>query len=361
MTTDINRYPMAVWALTPGGVKMGLNISRVMPDVDLYVSDRFKDIEMVSSYFQNLSDAVAQRFHQYRGHVFIMSIGIVIRIISPHLRHKTVDPAVVVVDDKGDHAVSLLSGHIGGANSLTLKISDILGAAPVITTATDKNNLPSIDLIAQYTGLFIENPDAIKIVNMALISGDKIDIYDPFHLIADSLPKISLAVHIAKNHDHSSKDNKFFTVSPGVFVYDTIADLPAHILILRPNTLVAGIGCNQGTSKQEIKSFLLEIFQRFSLSLNSLAGIATIDLKKDETGLTALADDLNVPLNFFTKHELNRVENIMSPSVQVEKYVGVKSVCEASAILAAKNGKLIVPKQSNPNVTVAVARIPFIS
>ncbi|MDH4205767.1 MAG: cobalt-precorrin 5A hydrolase [Desulfobacteraceae bacterium] len=361
MTTDINKYNIAVWALTPGGVNLGLKISKQMPDVDLHFSERFKGAETVSSYFNNLPDAVAQWFHHYHGHVFIMSTGIVIRIILPHIRHKTIDPAVVVVDDRGDHAISLLSGHIGGANSLTRKISEIIGAAPVITTATDKNNLPSIDLIAKNAGLFIENPDAIKSVNMALISGKKIGVHDPFHLITDSFPQASLVLNIDKNDNHQSEEKMFFNKNPGVFVDDIKTDLPTHILILRPGTLVAGIGCNRGTPKMEIKSFLAEIFHRFSLSLNSLAGISTIDLKKDETGLTALAEDLNVPINFFANKELNRVENITSPSIRVEKYVGVKSVCEASAILAAKNGKLIVPKQSIRNVTVAVARIPFTS
>lgn len=360
MTTDVNRYNIAVWALTPGGVALGLKISKQMPDVDLHVSERFKGAETEASYFKNLPDTLAQRFHHYHGHVFIMSTGIVIRIISPHIRHKTIDPAVVVVDDRGDHAISLLSGHIGGANSLTRKISKILGATPVITTATDKNNLPSIDLIAKNAGLFIENPDAIKNVNMALISGEKIGVYDPFHLIIDSIP-ISLVLGIDKDGKPSSQEKIFFKTNPGVFVNDINTDLPAHILILRPGTLVAGIGCNRGTEKRELKSFLADVFRRFSLSLNSLAGIATIDLKKDETGLTDLADDLKVPINFFTSKELNRVDNITSPSIRVEKHVGAKSVCEASAILASKNGKLIVPKQSIRNVTVAVARIPFIS
>jgi cobalt-precorrin 5A hydrolase len=361
MTTDINHNKIAVWALTPGGVDIGLKISKKMPDADLHFSERFKGVETISSYFENLTDAVAQRFHHYHGHVFIMSTGIVIRIILPHLRHKTIDPAVVVVDDRGDHAISLVSGHIGGANDLTRKISEIIGAAPVITTATDKNNLPSIDLIAKNTGLFIENPEAIKSVNMALILGEKINVHDPFHLITDSFPMASLVLEIDRNDHHPKEEKMCFTKNPGVFVDDVKTDLPAHILILRPGTLMAGIGCNRGTPNKEIKSFLAEIFHRFSLSLNSLAGIATIDLKKDEPGLTALAEDLNVPINFFTTNELNQVKNITLPSIRVEKYVGVKSVCEASAILAAKNGELIVPKQSIRNVTVAAARIPFIS
>jgi len=121
------------------------------------------------------------------GHIFIMSTGIVIRIIAPLIRHKTKDPAVVVVDEKGLHAISLLYGHIGGANELTLKIAGITGADPVITTATDINKIPAIDLLACKKGLVIENPGAIKNVSMALLSGRKIILHDPYQYLTGTL------------------------------------------------------------------------------------------------------------------------------------------------------------------------------
>ena len=147
----------------------------------------------------------------------------------------------------------------------------------------------------------------------------------------------------------------------GVFVDDKRVDLPDNILILRPPSLVAGIGCNRNTGFDEIKGFLMDVLARFDLSPKSLKSLASIDLKSDEPGLLALAKDLDLPVRFFTKRELNSVETIQNPSTMVEKHIGVKSVCEAAAILGSNQGSLILPKQLTRNVTVAVARIPFAS
>jgi len=259
----------------------------------------------------------------------------------------------VVVDEMGRHVISLLSGHIGGANTLAKKVAGLIGADPVITTATDINMVPAIDVIAKEKDLFIENPDAIKNVNMALLTGGKIFLHDPFNILHNTIPNSSLLMDSDLNGN--SKD------IPGVFIDDVLVDLPSNILILRPGSLVAGIGCNRNTSMKEMKFFLLEILKRFGLTSASLRSIATADIKGDEPGLLALAKDLELPLKFFDREELNQVKDIKTPSAMVEKHIGAKSVCEAAAILAAKHGKLIVPKQSIRNVTVAIARISFTS
>ena len=128
-------------------------------------------------------------------------------------------------------------------------------------------------------------------------------------------------------------------------------------LILRPPTLTAGIGCNRDTAMQEMKALLERVFEQFHISLHSLIGLASIRLKADEAGLLLLAENMDLPLYFYDRQELNQVKTIENPSLMVEKHVGVKSVCEAAAILAAKNGTLLVPKHSTKNATVALARI----
>jgi cobalt-precorrin 5A hydrolase len=326
---------LAIWAITPNGAILAQKIAEGLPESEVFFS---KSLEM------RLSDAVAQIFGKYQGHIFIMSAGIVVRLIAPLIRHKTLDPAVVVVDDMGQHAISLLSGHIGGANVLTHRVAECIGAKPVITTATDVNQLPAIDMIAKEKGLFIENPEAIKHVNMAILTGKPINIHDPFGLIAP-LPQPFPNTERGGGAD-----------GVGVFIDDIITNLPPQTLILRPASLIAGIGCNRNTDISEIKRLLSDVLQKFRLSLYSLAGIASIDLKKDEAGLIALADELKLPLYFFSKEELEKVKEIQTPSEMVKKHIGVKSVCEAAAILAAKTGKLIVPKHLTKNVTVAVVR-----
>jgi cobalt-precorrin 5A hydrolase len=121
------------------------------------------------------------------------------------------------------------------------------------------------------------------------------------------------------------------------------------------------MGCNRNTPMEEMMDLLEATLDEFQLSRGSLSGLASINLKADESGLLALAHSLGLPLYFYDKQELNQVTEIKTPSLMVEKHIGVKSVCEAAAILAAQNGTLVVPKQTTRNVTVAIARIAFMS
>ena len=353
---------IAFWAVTPNGAKLIDRLSRDLPDADSYVSRNLAVKKSSPILFERLSVTLEDKFHQYAGHVFIMSTGIVVRVIAPLIQNKTKDPAVVVVDDLGKNAISLLSGHLGGANELTRKISQIIGANPVITTATDINEVPAIDMLAKENNLFIENPGAIKTVNMALLAGKKIMACDPHNILKNALPgsenltSNELMKHFKKIGQHIDiKDVAY------VFIDDLRIDLPTAVLVLRPASLIAGIGCNRNTQAAEIGTHLEDVFAKNNLALSSLKGVASIDLKADEKGLIMTAENLNLPLTFFSKQELNRVKNIKNPSKVVEKHVGVKSVCEAAAILAARGGTLIVPKQSTKNVTVAIARINCLS
>jgi cobalt-precorrin 5A hydrolase len=350
---------IAIWVITPNGTQLADMLSMNVSDVDVYVSQNIRETTACFK-FRSLSETLVKKFHQYTGHVFIMSTGIVIRVIAPLIRHKTEDPAVVVVDDRGIHAISLLSGHLGGANELTQKIAGIIGANPVITTATDVNKVPAIDVLAKEKSLFIENPPAIKTVNMALLKGEKIHVHDPYGFLANCLPNSEPRTYggSKKHFEQKDRDNEVEGV-PGVYVDDIKAELPARILILRPASLVAGIGCNRNTGVQEMNALLEEVLETNNLASASLKCMASIDVKADEPGLITLAQNLGLTVIFFTREELNRVKGIKNPSAIVEKHVGVKSVCEAAAIQAARNGKLIVPKQSTQNVTLAIARINF--
>jgi cobalt-precorrin 5A hydrolase len=147
----------------------------------------------------------------------------------------------------------------------------------------------------------------------------------------------------------------FLQHDAGVFVDHMRLDLPPHVLVLRPGSLVAGMGCNRGTDVEEMRKLLVDTFTKNNLSIASLRTLATVDLKADEPGLLALADALKVPITVFTRDRLKTVGQVPTPSAMVEKHIGVKSVCEAAAMLATNRGQLIVPKQKTANVTVAVA------
>jgi cobalt-precorrin 5A hydrolase len=195
---------------------------------------------------------------------------------------------------------------------------------------------------------------------MAILKGEKIYLHDPLNLLQNSLPKAESRIFEGLNQQ-LEKDRQISEkiYKPGVFIDDVRLDLPSSTLVLRPASLVAGIGCNRNTAAAEIKSLLEEVLATADLSLLSLKRLASIDVKSDEEGLIELSREFDLPLVFFKRQELNQVINIENPSKVVEKHVGVKSVCEAAAILSSRNGTLIVPKQKTKNVTVAIARIDF--
>ena len=357
-----NKDKIAIWVITPNGTKLAEMLSRDLTASDVYISRKIAPTQIGHLRFESLSETLSQKFKRYSGHIFIMSTGIVVRVIAPLINNKVEDPAVVVVDDQANHAISLLSGHLGGANALTQKVANIIGADPVITTATDVNRLPAIDVLAKEMNLLIENPGTIKTVNMALLKGEKIFVHDPFGFLGSSLPHAAPFTYggTTKHLKQHGRVNEIGGL-PGIYVDDVIVDLPLEVLVLRPASLVAGIGCNRNTAMEEMKALLEDVLATHNLALSCLTSLASIDVKSDESGLLNLSENLNLPLIFYNRQELNQVKEIKNPSIVVEKHVGVKSVCEASAILTARGGKLIVPKQLTKNVTIAIARINFLS
>lgn len=344
--------PIAIWSITPKGKILGLQIQDRFKTSTLFVSVKIWGTPPPGENiftFEKLSKEIQSQFNRFPGHVFLFSTGIAVRMIAPLLKSKITDPGVVVVDDNANHAISLLSGHLGGANLLAKKIAAVISAKPVITTATDTNDLPSIDMIAKMSHLHIETPWNIKIINMAFLMGERVSLYDPFQFIKTDLPE-TFRVHADYSFLPSSP-----RTGPGVFCSYETKDVSRETLVLRPPVLSVGIGCNRGTSCDEIKAFLFLVLENESLSHHSIFRFATTTVKEDEKGLLSLSREMNIQIDFYGKDELNSVETIETPSKMVEKHLGVKSVCEAAAILSAGSGKLIVPKKKNKDVTIAVA------
>jgi cobalt-precorrin 5A hydrolase len=279
-----------------------------------------------------------------------MATGIVVRGIAPHLQKKGTDPAVVVVDEAGKFAISLLSGHQGGANELARRVAQILNGVPVITTASDVRGLPALDLAAAWTGLAIEEPIALRQVQMAMLSGLKLQLVDPDGFLAGVLAAYP-EWFICERH----LDTALTGGRPGVYVGFRERAWPPAWLVLRPKNLVIGMGCHKGTPASELLKFIREVFNKERLSLASLKTLATIEAKKEEPGLKEAAARLGVEFIWFTKEELQTVK-VPHPSPQVIRLVGVVSVSEAAA-LKAGGGELILPKRKGANATLAVARV----
>ncbi len=336
----------AVYALTPQGAELGRRLAADMGG-DLFLS-AYIPYDDQATAFERLAELVAKQFHLYRNHVFIAASGIVVRTIAPLLKSKREDPAVVVLDQAGRFVISLLSGHLGGANRLAQEIAQITGGEAIITTATDTAGVPALDVLAQERDLAIANPEAVKVVSRVLLSGGRLQVWDPEdHL---GLGQTTSAVSRIRRVD---RIEQWVPEEAGVWVDWRQKEPQSHQLLLNPRCLIAGVGCNRGTDREEIVDLVRETFQKHALALKSLQCITTIEAKRDEGGLKGAAADLGVPLFFFGPAELNGID-VPNPSATVKKHMGVSSVCEATALLKSGKGRLLIPKIKGQNATLAV-------
>lgn len=337
---------IAIYGLTPQGARLGKLLAERL-DGDLFLPKGLAE-EHGASSFERLLVLSAETFPLYRRHVFIAAAGIVVRAIAPHLRSKRVDPAVVALDQRGKHVVSLLSGHLGGANRLAEEVAAITGGVPVVTTATDTEGVVSIDLLAEEKGLVLSNPEAVKGVNMALLRGETVQVYDPGD-------RLGLSEHPqCRSFRVLAEETEWDPASPGICVTWQIRSNDGRRLVLHPPVLVAGVGCNRGTRAREILDLITRTFSAHSLAVPSIRCLATIEEKGEEEGLLKAARVLDVDLVFLPSSELRAIA-VPNPSETVMKHMGVESICEAAALLKAGAKELLVQKTKSRNATLAVA------
>ncbi len=321
------------------------------------------DIEKFSSA------AVKRLWNKSENLIFIMASGIVVRTIAPLIKDKRTDPAVVVLDENGKFAISLLSGHLGGANRLASEVAKFLGGVAVITTASDVNNMPSIDLWAKENALIIENPDDIPGISTGFLNSGIMRVYSD---IGIELPK---EFHIADKPESAD----IIITSKSVLSSPLVGNLSSkkdagqagmtnsegkklkgrNCLLLRPKNLIVGIGCNSKTPESEIEDAIRKVMKKNNLSFLSIHSIATIDKKGSEPGLIAFAKKYKLEIKTFSADELNSAINyqpsVISISDAAFKATGVYAVAEPAALLASRSDKLLVPKHKMGNVTIAIS------
>ena len=339
----------AIYALTPRGARLGGVLADQL-NADLFLPVRLANRHNAIG-FEGLLEQVVKGFFLYPRHIFITAAGIAVRAIAPHLKGKDRDPAVIVLDQEGEYVVSLLSGHLGGANELARRVAELTGGSAVITTATDTAGAPAIDLLAKERNLCIANLKAVKAINMALLEEKPIQVFDPEDRLGLKHQDPAMFA-MAWIHNEAQWRN----AHPGVWVtwQNKKPDAELNCLVLHPRCLVAGMGCNRGTTAGEILAFIKAVFHDQRLSLKSLKCLTTIDAKKDEQGLLEAVKELNVELVFYGKSQLATIQ-APHPSSVVQKHMGVSSVCEATALLKSGHGRLLVPKTKSRNATLAVA------
>ena len=319
---------LACLSFTRFGETLAQKISQGVEDeVHCFSADTYKD-------------QLNRIMEEFDGIVFISSTGIAVRMIAPHLTSKTTDPAVVVIDDTAKFAVSLVSGHIGGANELTRKLADLLGCQAVITTASDNRGIEAVDLFAHRHHLVIEDLNAVKQITAMMVDGKRIGFYSPCRETIDY-------PNLVKNH-------------PEGCIFVDIAekiDCSTPYCLLRPRVLHIGIGCRHGKPTDQIMAAIEEVFKAHNLSLKAVRSIATIDLKANEHGIRQACNLLDCELNVYPIEQIKSIETHFDQSDFVKEITGVGAVAEPCACLA--GGKVIVPKQIIDGITIAVSQSAY--
>jgi len=275
--------------------------------------------------------------------IFIGATGIAVRYIAPHLVKKDQDPAVLCIDDQGKFVISLLSGHLGGANNLAQVISNMIGATPVITTASDGRGFTAIDLIAKGYNLYIEDLASITPITTLMVDGEEIGYYSTVSIPMD-YPRLKTF----------SRPREIQNVKGALLISEELIDLEIPHAILRPKNLNVGIGARRGVFSEKIYDLLLKTFEEQNLSVHSIKAIGSIDVKADEEGIIKLADKLNVPYRTFAKSELEPYESQCRGSDFVKKTVGVSSVSCTSALKL--GGQLILDKNAQDGITISITK-----
>ncbi len=364
------RRPFAIYAITRHGIASATRLLEALPGADLFVSQKLSSLAPLSArpFALPMGPLLADTFTAYDAHVFVISVGAVVRMVAPLLVNKKVDPAVICVDDAARFTICVLSGHVGRGNVLTDRVAAILGAQPVVTTASDAIGTLTVDILARDLGWTLDDPDrnvtrgCAAVVNAAPVLFVQ-ETGEPTFWPAGALPE---GVRYATSLE--GVDPAAFEILLVATDRDVATSHPAHFanaVVYRPKSLVVGLGCDRGASPETVARGVDALLLRNGLAAASVKSIATINLKADEPALMDLAERRGWPIRTFTAAELDVVEGIETPSETVKRHVGTRGVAEPAALLAAGAPKLVVPKQTytedgaGRSMTFAVARIPF--
>ena len=324
-------------AFTRRGVALALRARDALGEGQVWTLPKFRQ-EGVECY-ESLSDWTEEQFAQNHDLVFVGAAGIAVRSIAPCVRDKWSDPAVLSMDEQGNYVIPLLSGHAGGANRLARRLSRLIGAVPVISTATDLHQLFAVDEWAVRSGIPVADPAAAKAISAALLEGEKLGFFS--ELSHGPLPE-------------GFEERPF---APDLALTCRAAErFPERTLVLHPRLLTVGLGCKAGTSTDALEEAVSSVLREHGLARESVATLASIDLKRGEAGLLALSERWGVPLSFYSAEALSDLPGVFTASDFVQSVTGVDNVCERSAVLSAGNGALMVLKTRFPGITVAVAR-----
>lgn len=308
------------------------------------ISSRFLNYQVYSYPKRNKRESLSiwteTAFNEGDAIIFIGAVGIAVRAISPYVKNKAEDPAVVVCDELGKYVIPILSGHIGGANALSMKIAQEIGAMPVITTATDINNVWAVDNWAVKKGFKILNIENIKYISAALLKGKKVGIVSDIFVDKKELP-----TNVVMNETDTEC---------GIVLSPYVKNIYKHTLNLIPKSICIGVGSRKDSDENSLINLLNDVLSENNIDIYSIKEIATIDIKAKEKSIQKLCEYVGVNLKCFSATELNKVVGDFTKSDFVKKITGTDNVCEKSAVLLS-NGRIVVSKTIGNGVTLALA------
>ena len=342
--------PTALYAFSAQGLALARRIASRLPG-DIYVPERLAPPQGGGCLpFASIAALLAETFSRYPRHVFVGAAGIAVRAIAPHLRAKDLDPAVAVIDQQARFAVSLVSGHIGGANALARELAAITGATAVISTGTDCAGLPAVDELARARGMAVENLPAAKAVSAALLEGRPVQVFDPEGRLFEGACNGIDAGGLLR----PTQPEAWSPDAPGVWCHWRAGGSFGATFRLYPRCLCLGLGSRKNVSKEEILAHIATVFAQAGLAPQSVAAVGTATIKRDDPGICSAAAALGPEVVFYEPEALAAVPTA-GQSETVKRRTGTGSVSEAAALLLSGGGRLIVPKTKTGCVTCAVA------
>lgn len=301
---------------------------------------------------QSVTRWAGEQFQEKNALIFIGAAGIAVRAIAPFVRDKLSDSPVIAADEKGQFVIPLLSGHVGGANELAERIAAGIGAAAVITTATDVNHKFAVDVWAKQNLLTIpgEKKDGIKQISAKILRNERITI--SVEKTEDGADRLLEKLPAYLEEILYPPDREIDLIISGD---SNLADKAK--LFLKPKEYVLGIGCRKGKSAEELDTMIRQKLEYLGISISDIARLASIDRKKEEKGILEWTERYGIPFVTYTETELRKAEGSFHGSAFVEHTVGVDNVCERAALLACEGkGQLILEKQAEHGITVAAAK-----
>lgn len=336
---------VCVSAYTTAGKELARKLRRVLnEDIVLIRED-----ESLAEWTQNV-------FARRAALISIGATSIAVRAIAPYVKNKKTDPPVLSIDERGRYVIALLSGHLGGANELAKRVARLIGATPIVTTATDLEGRFAVDMFAKNNRMRIDDYSRVTELTAKVLRGEKISVSvdrERIDITANDCPE---QLEILDDKTREYVDVRIGVVGEGNCMVEIL-----------PKPYVVGVGCRRGTTKEQFERAFQEFFRQRKVCFeiedaSPLAShffqlcpaLATIDLKKDEIGLHEFAQSVGVPLYFYSAEELNCAEGEFSSSEFVLSIAGVDNVCERAALLCAGQGALIEKKFVCDGVTIAV-------